>query len=327
MRNKPLVSVLTPVYNHGAFLSEAIESVLRQPYDHWEYVIVNNCSTDETLAIAESYARADSRIRVVTNDEFVDGITNHNNAVRQISPESRYCKIVSADDWLLPGALSRFVECAEAHPTAGIIGSYQQSASAIHWKGVSPDVELLSGHDACRMALLDAIPVLGNPTSVLYRADLVRRAHPFFPHTRPHADTSACLASLSDCDLGFIHEVLTVERVHKARVSSDVEFLDGGDLAMLESLLDYGPTYLSESEMDERLQAVEASYYRCVARGLLKLKGRRYLRFHNAGMQRLGLRFDNRRIARSALDLLVTKMLDPLTALRKFRKAARSSSA
>jgi len=314
------------VYNHGAYLSEAIESVLQQPYDQWEYVIVNNCSTDETLAVAESYARSDSRIRVVTNNEFVDGISNHNIAFRQISQESRYCKVVSADDWLLPGALSRFVEFAEAHPTAGIIGSYQQSGSAIHWKGIPADVELLSGRDACRMSLLDDIFVFGNPTSVLYRADLVRSVHSFFPHTRPHADTSACFAHLGDCDLGFIHEVLTVERVHEKRVSTDVEFLDGGYLAMLETLLDYGPAYLGESEMNERFPAVEAKYYHSVARGLLKLKGRRYHRFHRLGMQRLGLRLDNRRIALSAFDTLVTEMRNPVTALRKLKKATASHS-
>jgi glycosyltransferase involved in cell wall biosynthesis len=309
MSSKPLISVLTPVYNGGAYLAEAIESVLRQSYDHWEYVIVNNRSTDETLAICESYVRADSRIRVVTNDEFVDCESNHNNAFRQISPESRYCKVVSADDWLLPGALSRFVEFAAEHPTAGIIGSYQQSGDAIRWKGIPADVELLSGRDACRLALINEIHVFGTPTSVLYRSDLVRRVHSFFPHTRPHADSSACFASLSDCDLGFIHEVLSVERVHDNRLSSDVEFFDAGNLALLESLLDYGPTYLSEAEMNERLSAVEAKYYRCVARGLLKLKGRRYLRFHDAAMQQLSMRLDNRRIVWSALGLLMTKLL------------------
>jgi glycosyltransferase involved in cell wall biosynthesis len=175
MSSKPLISVLTPVYNGGAYLAEAIESVLRQSYDHWEYVIVNNRSTDETLAICESYVRADSRIRVVTNDEFVDCESNHNNAFRQISPESRYCKVVSADDWLLPGALSRFVEFAAEHPTAGIIGSYQQSGDAIRWKGIPADVELLSGRDACRLALINEIHVFGTPTSVLRQEDSAYR--------------------------------------------------------------------------------------------------------------------------------------------------------
>jgi hypothetical protein len=169
--------------------------------------------------------------------------------------------------------------------------------------------------------------VFGNPTSVLYRADLVRRHRAFFPHTRPHADTSACFANLTDCDFGFIHEALTVERVHQERVSSDVEFFDAGMLATLETLLDYGPTYLSEAEMNERLPAVETMYYECVARGLLRLKGMRYLRFHEAGMEQLGLRLDNRRIARSTIDLFLSQLLNPIRALQKVRKDFTSKSA
>ena len=63
-RNEPLVSVVTPVYNGADFLEECIESVLKQTYGNFEYLIVNNCSKDRTLDIALSYAQKDSRIRV-----------------------------------------------------------------------------------------------------------------------------------------------------------------------------------------------------------------------------------------------------------------------
>ena len=69
--DQPLVSVLTPVYNGEKFLAECIESVLAQDYQHWEYHIVNNCSTDGTLRIAQSYADKDPRIRVTTNGEGI----------------------------------------------------------------------------------------------------------------------------------------------------------------------------------------------------------------------------------------------------------------
>src|SRR5438445_11379449 len=98
----PLVSVMTPVYNGASYLKECIDSVLAQSYSNWNYTIVNNCSNDETAQIAEEYTRKDKRIRLHNNTDFLDIIANHNKAFSLISPESKYCKVVSADDWLLP---------------------------------------------------------------------------------------------------------------------------------------------------------------------------------------------------------------------------------
>ena len=89
MSDKPLVSVVTPVYNGAAYLRECIESVLRQTYSNWEYIIVNNCSTDATQEIVEEYAKKDSRIRVHNNDVFLAIIANHNKAFRLDFPEQQ----------------------------------------------------------------------------------------------------------------------------------------------------------------------------------------------------------------------------------------------
>src|SRR5215510_13202262 len=105
----PRVSIVTPVYNNAEYLAECIESVLAQTYPNWDYTIVNNCSTDGTLTMAQAYAARDARIRVVTNERFVPVIQNYNNAVRQTSAESAYCKILAADDWLFPECLQRMV--------------------------------------------------------------------------------------------------------------------------------------------------------------------------------------------------------------------------
>ena len=56
LTDDPFVSVVTPVHNGGVYLAECIESVLAQTYGHWEYIIVNNCSTDNAATVAESYA-------------------------------------------------------------------------------------------------------------------------------------------------------------------------------------------------------------------------------------------------------------------------------
>src|SRR5439155_14855095 len=102
IHSQPLVSVVTPVYNGEKYLSECIESVLAQTYQNWEYIIVNNCSTDNSLEIAQGYAKKDPRIGIHNNPEFVGVIQNHNIAFRQVASASKYCKVVHADDWLFP---------------------------------------------------------------------------------------------------------------------------------------------------------------------------------------------------------------------------------
>jgi glycosyltransferase involved in cell wall biosynthesis len=318
MTAEPFVSVVTPVYNGETFLDDCIESVLAQDYRNWEYVIVNNRSTDRTLELAEQYAKRDRRIRVVTNQAFVGCIENHNIALRQISPESEYCKVVCADDRLLPQCLRKMVQVAARNPTVGIVGSYQQSDDIIKWKGLPKNVSVLPGCEVCRLSLLREVHVFGNPTSVLYRSDLVRKAIAgFFPHSAPHADTSACYAYLYHCDFGFVHEVLSGERVHAGQLTKEVEVLNGGNLAHLETLATYGPLYLSETELAMRKHELLATYYRMLGGCVLKMKPGAFWEFHRQGLSRIGLSLDQPRVLVEAIREVVRELRMPLTALRK----------
>ena len=58
-----LVTIVTPIYNSSQFLGKSIQSVLSQTYENWEMIIVDDCSQDNSLAIAENYAAVDQRIR------------------------------------------------------------------------------------------------------------------------------------------------------------------------------------------------------------------------------------------------------------------------
>src|SRR4051812_48504053 len=134
VNRSPFVSVVTPVHNGEAYLRECIESVLAQTYSHWDYTIVNNSSTDRTLAIAQEYAVVDPRIRIWNSDTFVRVEQSYNNAFRQISPASEYCKVVGADDTLFPECLAKMVEVAEAHPTVAIVGAYGLMGTKVEWQ-------------------------------------------------------------------------------------------------------------------------------------------------------------------------------------------------
>ena len=152
---------------------ECLESVLRQTYRHYEYIIVNNCSKDRSLDIALAYAKRDSRVRAHNNENFVGVIENHNIAFSLISPAAKYCKVVSADDIIFPESIRRLVDVGEMHPPAGISGSYQQSGKYLKWQGFPYPRAVMPGRDICRQIFLGCNPAFGfgSPTSLLYRAD------------------------------------------------------------------------------------------------------------------------------------------------------------
>src|SRR4029077_20950956 len=131
---RPLVSVVTPVYNGAKYLRECIESALAQSYQNFEYIIVDNVSKDDTRKISEEYALKDKRIRVHSNSNFLPIIANHNRAFKLISADSKLCKVVSADDALFPECLSRIVDLTESAPSVGIVGSYQLSGGEGEWR-------------------------------------------------------------------------------------------------------------------------------------------------------------------------------------------------
>jgi glycosyltransferase involved in cell wall biosynthesis len=67
--SKPLVSVITPVYNTEEWVWEAIESILNQTFKEFEFIIIDDCSTDWSYAILDDYAKKDKRIRLYRNEK------------------------------------------------------------------------------------------------------------------------------------------------------------------------------------------------------------------------------------------------------------------
>lgn len=134
--SEPLVSVVTPVFNGARYLSQCIDSVRAQTYSNWEHILLDNCSTDETLLLAREYAAKDPRIRVCCNDRFLPQIANWNEALRKISRASKYCKVLHADDWLFPDCLRDMVAVAESHSSVGIVGAYRLQEDHVDLDGL-----------------------------------------------------------------------------------------------------------------------------------------------------------------------------------------------
>jgi glycosyltransferase involved in cell wall biosynthesis len=241
----PVVAVLTPVYNGEAYLAECIESVLAQTLQDWQYVIVDNQSTDRSAAIAQRFAAADARIRLVRADSHVDVHGNYNRAAGLMPPGTRYCKFLGADDRLMPTALERMVAVAERHPSVGVVSSLALWGDRVEHRGLVPEgEETFPGRTVVERGLGSGPWVTGSPTSLLFRADLVRAAGTFLDSSVWHSDTDAAYRTLLDTDLGFVHEALTFTRLHPAALTSFSERVNSYASHAVRMLVRYGPKVL-----------------------------------------------------------------------------------
>lgn len=327
LTEQPLVSVVTPVYNGERYLAECIESVLAQTYSNWEYIIVNNSSTDKTLQIAQEYRSKDKRIQVHSNDRLLPIIANHNRAFRLISPDSKYCKVVSADDWLYAECLMRMVSVAETNPSIGIVGSYQLRGGGEDWDvrtdGLPYYRVVIPGREICRAHLLGNLDVFGNPTSNLYRADLVRSSEEFYPNAAAEADLSACFKSLQSADFGFVHQVLSYERVHDSRITATSCDLNAYLSSKIGDCVTYGPLYLTADELDRRIETLLDEYYKFLADWAANPRGKAFWDYHKKRLREVGYPLDSVRLGKAISRKYLNVLLDPKLAVEKVSRRLR----
>jgi glycosyltransferase involved in cell wall biosynthesis len=289
VREQPLVWVVTPVYNGERYLAECIESVLVQTYENWQYLVVDNCSSDGTAQIVRDYARRDARVRLHQSDEFRPIIANWNRALHLIPSEAKYCKVVHADDTLFPECLEWMVDVAERNPSAAIVTSYRLRGSEVRHEGVPYPVEVVDGHEICRSTLLGSCFVFGSPSSILLRAADVRARSSFYNEQNLHADTEVCFDLLRDADLGFVHQILTRTRVHDEAVTSSAVRINTFHDAWLMIHIKYGEFYLGRREYRSRLVTHLRRYAVFLAKAVIRAKYRdpRFRKHHQVALRRL----------------------------------------
>lgn len=318
--SEPLVSVVTPVYNTEQYLAPCIESVLAQSYENWEYLIVNNCSTDRTLEVAEDYASKDNRIRIVNNDTFLTQVQNYNHALQQISPDSRYCKLVQADDWIFPRCLTEMVAVAEASPSVSIVTSYYLEETVIRNVGLPYPSTFVPGKDVCRLYLLGGLYLFGSPTQLLYRRDLIRSRKPFYDETtRDIEDAELCFDVLQHSDLGFVHQVLTFTRRENESLYDSIRAFNPTLLAQLLLLKKYGPIFLDEKEYAQRLEQVRRDYFLYLGGALIRRRGREFWDYHEYGMRTAAEEFNGATRVKYVTLVLLDLLLSPKNVFKKLR--------
>jgi glycosyltransferase involved in cell wall biosynthesis len=118
----PKVSVIMSVYNGSDYLDQAIKSVLEQTFIDFEFLIVDDASTDSSLGIISTWAEKDQRIRIIRNEQNI-GLTRSLNKAVGLSI-GEYIARIDADDVCHPERLVKQVQYLDTHLSVGLVGSW-----------------------------------------------------------------------------------------------------------------------------------------------------------------------------------------------------------
>jgi len=322
--SQPLVSIVTPMYNGESFLRECLESVLSQTYSNWEYIIVNNCSTDNSLEIVEEYAQRDSRVKIINNKDFLGAIQNQNNALRLMSKESKYCKIVHTDDWIFPECVQRMVEVAERDPEIGVVTSYVLSNTGLFGFGIPYNEEVTSGSTPCRLLFMENKYLLGNATSQLIRSDLIRARHDFYEAPYMNCDQLVLFDLLKDCKFGFVHQFLTFMRHHDEQNSAFTNRCIASSLDRYVLLAKHGADFLSPEEFQKYMTKAERNYYFKGGENIFKLRTKECWDYHLECLEKAGLRASRAKLMYGVLRVSIDLILHPRKLARIIKNKMQS---
>src|SRR5688572_5358734 len=115
----PPVSVVLPVYNGQQYIHEAVSSIQNQSFQDFEFLIVDDGSTDDTPAILQEFARRDDRIRLYHQEN--SGLISSLNRMCRVA-RGLYIARMDADDISLPNRLRRQIDYLDSHSDVGIVG-------------------------------------------------------------------------------------------------------------------------------------------------------------------------------------------------------------
>ena len=184
--NKPLISMIVPVYRVERYLDRCIRSIISQTYQNLEIILVDDGSPDKCGEICEAFAKNDSRIRVYHKQN--GGLSDARNfGVEHAHGE--YMAFVDSDDYIAPHYIEYLLNLLNKyHADISACCMAQTYEDTVDY-GINeeiPNERLLTGKEACRELLGTLYMVLVTAWGKLYRSDIVKK-YPF-PVGKIHED-------------------------------------------------------------------------------------------------------------------------------------------
>ena len=212
-RTAPLVSVIMPAYNCGNFIAQAIQSVINQSIPDWELLVVDDCSTDDTVEVVRRLAAQDARVRFASLSQNGGPAEARNMAMRRAS--GRYVAFLDSDDLWEADKLEKQIAFMERTGAKFSATAYDQ----IDESGKPLSTVCLPPHRTSYRKMLLLSNPIGNST-VMYDQQALGRFE--VPPIRRRNDFALWLRILkkTPCCMGM-DDILTHYRVRGSSVSSN----------------------------------------------------------------------------------------------------------
>ena len=217
-------TIAIPAYNRENMLPRTLESALAQKQGGLEILVIDDCSTDSVVKIANGYK--DSRLRVVQNETRLGLFGNFNRCLSLAQGE--FVKILCNDDKLAAGCIEREVAAMDSNPTVSLLFSkatrVDESGRTIGWIGDCFRPGIYAGRDAIYATLwfhahywMNPIPL---PSGVLLRKTAIVKSGLFDTSMKMYGDLDLFLRILQHGDLGVLSECGSEICIHANQVSS-----------------------------------------------------------------------------------------------------------
>jgi glycosyltransferase involved in cell wall biosynthesis len=229
------IDVIVPCYNYGHFLDRCVGSVLGQERADVRVLIIDDASPDNTAEVAAALARQDPRVTVIRHSTNKGHISTYNEGIEWASAD--YMLLLSADDYLLPGALSRAANLMDAHPDVGLtfgnVIELIDNGNEVPIKSVieptnDPDKRILEGRE-----LIELFGAEGNQVatcSAVVRTELQKRLGGYREELHHAGDVEMWLRFAAHAAVGFIFAYQGVYRRHSTNMSTAYYYISDGRL-------------------------------------------------------------------------------------------------
>jgi hypothetical protein len=251
---RPLVAVVTPVYNGAQFLAKALACVQAQSYPNLVHVVLDNASTDATPHIIEA-ARAGS-VPIITrrNAELLPLVDNWNRAMAMVPAEARYVQLLCADDLMRGDAVERLVDICERWPDVRYVTARDVFDGLIFDTGFDGDCGVVSGA-AFEQRFLSSPDGYFPFAHMFVRSSEMLYQAPFRASTMPLSDADFVLRMVRGRRVAWINEPLYFTRDHQSSETSRGGGTSSFCLPLLEMLLSRGPEVMSPIEFEHARKA------------------------------------------------------------------------